>query len=164
MNPRNFFSNLLQFLRARAPIGGLEVSDAGLRFAHFANKRLYLFAERLAPGTLERGAVRDRDRLLEALVALRRRILGRRARRRAPLNVVVSLSSVPIYSQVFSIPRVKGENMQKAIELNLRMASPADPSENYAGRQVVFEDRNALRVDILAAFVNRATADQLYEC
>ena len=151
---------ILSLLRVRQSIGGLEISDSVLRFARFNGKDWELASVRLPPGVVVGGEVKERNTLLEALRALKQQInvLGKS---RHPIGVVVSLSSINIYSQVFSLPMIEGENLEKAIQLNIQMVSPVEAAETYSGWQLVGDDQKSLPLEILSSFINRAIVDQI---
>ena len=150
---------LLNVLKVRSTIGGIEISDSVLRFALFNGKDWKLAGLRLPPGIIVGGEVKDRAQFVAALSALRREIFGSKDFRRRKIDVVVSLSSVNIYCQVFSLPMVEGENLEKAVHLNIQMVSPAESSETYAGWQLVGKDQKTLRLEILSAFIDRKIVD-----
>jgi hypothetical protein len=116
---------------------------------------------RLGPGVMSAGRIEDPAAFGAALRELRSRILGRRARSSARVNVVVSLSSLHIYSQVFALPFLEGESLEKAVALNLKMALPGGSENFYAGWQVLTRNSSSGRVEILSAFLDKGTADDL---
>ena len=123
---------ILSFLRVRAVTGGLEISDQVLRLVYFNKKGGETAAVRLEPGILENGVVKNPEAFKAALALLRSKV----AEIHAPsqkINVVVSLGSVNIYSQVFNLPVLQGADLEKAIELNVQMLSPIDIAQAYSG-------------------------------
>ncbi|MEK9180346.1 MAG: hypothetical protein AAB897_02960 [Patescibacteria group bacterium] len=154
-----YWAKLLAALRVRTPIGGIEISDAVLRIAYFDDKSWKLDGVRLEPGVMESGKVRDYAKFVEALKNLRSKVFGENAQGRT--NIVASLSSISIYSQVFSLPIIEGENLEKAIMLNVQMVSPVDVSQAYSGWQMVGRDQDALRLEILSAFIEKSTVDEI---
>ncbi len=155
-----YLDKLLAILRVRPLVVGLEISDAVLRLAYFDGKTWRLNGIRLAPGIIEAGKIKNHDQFVAALRELKSRsFFGREAKKK--VNAIVSLSSINIYSQVFSLPIIEGENFDKAIQLNIQMVSPAEISQTYSGWQKVGEDQGALRLEILSAFIDRPTVDEL---
>ncbi len=150
---------ILSLLRIRPFIGGLEISDVALRFAYYSGNMWHLTAVPLEPGTLESGKIKDREKFILALKTLRAGLSA--GSKRYKISVVVSLSSISIYSQVFSLPIVKGENLDRAVQLNIEMVSPIDTSQAYSGWQAVGEDQGSLRLEILSAFIDRAVVDEI---
>lgn len=154
-----FFERMLSLLRIRPIASGLEVSDQVLRLVYRQKKVWNMEAIRLAPGIMEKGKVLDMPALIAALRELKSRVTGVLAKKK--INVVVSLSSVNIYSQVFTLPIMEGKEFEKAIELNVQMASPVDISHDYFGWQVLGRDEVSLRSEIAAAFVDRTIVDNV---
>ena len=150
---------ILSALRIRPFIGGLEVSDSALRFAHFTGGAWRLVSVRLEPGILDIGKIQNLDKFISALKDLKTKAFpGKKPRK---ISVVTSLSSISIYSQVFSLPIIKGENLDRAIQLNVEMVSPIDVSQAYSGWQKVGEDQGSLQLEILSAFIDRAVVDEI---
>jgi len=155
-----YSEKLLALLRLKSVLAGLEISDASLRLAYFDGKAWQINGVRLEPGVMEGGKIKDREKFVAALRGLKLKLLsGEGGRKR--INTIVSLSSISIYSQVFSLPIVEGENLEKAIQLNVQMVSPVESSQAYSGWQFVGRDQDALRLEILSAFIERATVDEL---
>ena len=80
---------------------------------------------RLAPGIMEKGVIKDKPAFAAALQELRSKLPAAKRKKRI-LNVFVAMSSVNMYSQVFTLPVMEGEDFDKAIELNVQMISPVD--------------------------------------
>ncbi len=158
MNLSVILNKILTLLRVRSAIGGLEVSDTALHYTAFRDGVWQTASLRLPQGLIIDGAITNPDEFTEALRALRAQILGPRDHR-TRLNVVVSLSSINIYTQVFSLPMIEGENLEKAIQLNIQMVSPNAASETYSGWQLVGQDQSSVRLEILSAFINRGVVD-----
>ncbi|HTY39810.1 MAG TPA: hypothetical protein VMC43_01835 [Candidatus Paceibacterota bacterium] len=157
---KKILARLLAFLRVRSIIAGLEIGDTVLRYAVRADGVWQFASLRLPPGIIEDGKVKDYKQFVEALGALRAQIVGPQDKR-SLVNVVVSLSSINIYSQVFSLPMIEGENLEKAIQLNIQMVSPGEAAQTYSGWQMVGQDQRSVRLEILSAFINRTIADDM---
>ncbi|MBI2623603.1 MAG: hypothetical protein HYW65_03450 [Candidatus Liptonbacteria bacterium] len=162
MSFNNYIKRAAAFLRARTPIGGLEISDAALRFAVFDGRAWKFTSVRLPPGLMESNHVKNRAEFVEAVRRLRTQIVGADdAKRNSKISAVVSLSSISIYTQVFGLPIIQGENLEKAVQLNVQMVSPVEVKEAYSGWQLVGEDKDAFRLEILSAFVDRKVVDEV---
>lgn len=157
---RYYYEKLLNFLKVRQGVGGLEVSDLAMRFAYFDGKIWRIAGVRLEPGILDGGKIKDKEKFADALRDLKSQALGKEGAKKT-VNVVVSLSSISIYSQVFSLPIIEGENLSKAIELNVQMVSPMEASQAYSGWQTVGEDQGSLRLEILSAFTDKSVVDEM---
>lgn len=154
-----YWDKLLTLLRVRAPLVGLEISDTLLRLVYSEGQQWKTGAVRLEAGAVEAGQVKNRELFVVALKELKKKVFGAKEGKR--LNVIVSLGSANIYSQVFGLPIIEGENLQKAIQLNLQMVSPMEASQAYSGWQLVDEDRASLRLEVLSAFIERSAVDEL---
>lgn len=160
MKSRDYVRKLLEFMRVRPAVGGLEISDSVLRFAAWTGNKWINASLRLPPGIVEGGKVKDRAQFLNALQELYSQVAGSKKGRRK-IGAVVSLGSVDIYSQTFSLPVIEGENLEKAIDLNIQMASPIAAADTYSGWQMIGEDKTAVRLEVLSAFINRQVVDDL---
>ncbi len=145
-------------LRVRAEIGGLEISDTALRFMVMKNGAWHTAAVRLPPGIIAEGVMTNKGQFVEALLALKLQIAGS-ASRRTSLAVAVSLSSVNIYSQAFSLPTIEGENLERAVQLNVQMVSPGEAANTYSGWELLGKDETALRLEVLSAFAGKEIVD-----
>jgi hypothetical protein len=151
---------LLTFFRLKQTTGGLEITDQVMRLGVFEGLAWQFYAVRMEPGILEGSKIKDREKFLEYLAALRRKVLGA-ADAKKKIHVTVALGETAMFNQIFSLPLVKGENLESAAQLNLQMSSPADFSQVYSGWQVVKRDESLSRMELLGAFADRALVDGL---
>ncbi len=153
------FGKLLSFLRVRSAAGGLEISDQVLRLALFNGSAWRMAAVRLEPGVLEKGKIKNAESFVESLRVLRAKIMGPKDSKK--MHVVVVLSSTPIYSQSFVLPLMDGQDLARAVALNVQMLSPMDASQVYSGAELLERDEENLRITMSAAFVDRTIVDGL---
>jgi hypothetical protein len=151
---------ILSLLRVSVHPDGLEVSDQVLRFAYFYRDVWQMEAIRLAPGILEKGVIKDASAFAVALRELRSKLPPAKRKERI-LNVFIAMSSVNMYSQVFTLPFMEGGDLDKAIELNVQMISPVDISHAYFGWQLLSRNETTLRSEIAAAFADKAIVDAM---
>jgi hypothetical protein len=156
-----FFQKVLTFLHARTSIGGLEISDSALRAAFFDGYRWQLAMVALPPGVMQGNKILNPETFGQALQQLRIEIMKKKSKRR--LNLVVSLASLNVYSQVFTLPAIDEHTLEKAIALNLQMIAPSDINQLYAGWQILKEGENSANTQIFSAFIHRDIAHQLQE-
>ncbi|HEY5220969.1 MAG TPA: hypothetical protein VIJ29_02355 [Candidatus Paceibacterota bacterium] len=160
---KSYFQKLLSILRIRSTAGGLEVSDQVLRFVYDEGGKWKTEAVRLAPGVLEKGKILDAAAFGAALKELRSKVPSGRKKDKK-MNVIVSLSSVNMYSQVFTLPLMaEGDDLDKAIGLNVQMVSPADVAHMYYGWQLLGHDESGLRLEIVAAFADKGIVDEMVQ-
>lgn len=154
------FQRLLSFLKIRATAAGLEVSDQVLRLVYFDRKGWHMESVRLAPGVMDKGKIKDSTALVTALRELKSKVPSAKGKNKK-FNVFVALSSVNMYSQVFTIPTMEGVDLQKAAELNVQMLSPTDVSQTYFGWQLLGSDEKNMRSEISAAFVEKTVVEEM---
>jgi hypothetical protein len=155
-----WWRKFLTLLRVRSVIGGLEIGDIAMRYTLLDGESWKLHSLRLPPGIVEGGVIKDYPQFVAALKNLKAQILGPQNVRK-DLNVVVSLSSINVYSQVFSLPMVAGSNLEKAIQLNVQMISPEDTAKSYAGWQLVSGGDRSVHLEVLSAFINKSVVDDV---
>jgi hypothetical protein len=158
MNSRSLAHSLLSFITAGPPAGGLEISDTAMRFASSMEDGVFT-SVRLEPDVFSEGKIKNEAAFRAALRELRKAVLGKKASSTLPINVVVSLSSINIYSQVFSLPPLEGENLEKAVDLNIKMALPSGSNETYSGWQTLRSGDS--KIEVFSAFFDKALADDL---
>lgn len=154
-----FFQKILSSLRVRVTAGGLEITDQVLRLVYFDGTTSQMAAVRLEPDIMEKGKIKNVPALVAALTALKTGIKG--VSRKKKMNVVVALSSVNMYSQVFTLPIIEGQDLDEAIKLNVQMLSPTDASSVYSGWQLLGRDDAQMRLELSAAFVEKQTIDEI---
>lgn len=149
---------MLRLFRARVVAGGLDVSDSALRFARFEGKKWKLVVQKLPPGVLERGIIKNYAELVSSLAALKKEITGKPASR-GMIHVAVCMSSVSVYTQMFALPVIAGDKLEKAAVLNMQIAAPSSIEENYVGWQVIGENKEKGRLELLGAFMDKSLSD-----
>ncbi|TSC60131.1 MAG: Uncharacterized protein LiPW15_9 [Parcubacteria group bacterium LiPW_15] len=140
-------------------IGGLEIADTALRFVVWDGKTFQMTGLKLLPGVVVGGQLKDKERFIAALKMLHAQILGEK-KHRTKINAIISLSSIGVYTQVFTLPFIEGESLEKAVQLNIQMISPLDFSEAYSGWQFANKDEDKVRLEILSAFANKGVVDE----
>ena len=155
-----FLEKFLSVLRVRQNVGGLEVSDQILRFAHYDGALWQLQTVRYAPGVVVDGKIKDKEAFHAALLELKSEVFGGKPGKKT-VNVVASFSSANIYSQVFNLPLLEGEGLEKAVRLNIQMISPVDISQMYTDWQILARNEATGQSDFLSVFIERAVVDEM---
>lgn len=150
------YAFILSLTRSSSNVGGLEVSDAALRYALWKNNQWRFEETPLPPGTMVRGVIQNEAAFMAALRSLHDRC-ARGKRSRVP--VVVSLSSALVYSQAFTIPRIPEDELDRAVSLNMQMNSPLTLAESSSGWQVLQSGNT--QIEVLTASVASATMTAL---
>lgn len=154
----NPLHKILSIIKATPTIGGLEISDSFLRFAVWDGAQWVTTALRLPPGIVVGGQIKDRKNFVDALKAFHKQIMGG-SKMGSRISVVLSLSSIGIYTQIFTLPFIEGDSLDKAVQLNIQMISPLEFSSAYSGWQFAHRDADKLRIEILSAFISRKVID-----
>ncbi len=156
-----FFQRLLALLRVRAVAAGLEVGDRVVRLVRFDGKVWRMQAIRLEPNVIENGEILNRQAFIAALSALKAQ--AGKGDRTKKINVILCPSSLPMYTQVFELPMVKGESFDEAVKLNLAMVSPLEAEKSHAGWQILGRDEATLQMKVLSAFADKKLADEMVD-
>ncbi len=158
MSIQSFFKTVERMIHPPLPIGGLEISDTFLRFVALHDERVTTIAVRLPPGALDNGAVVSREELAIALRGLYQQLV----QSNEPTNVVMTIASSHVYTQVVRLPAVPAEQYEAALDLNLRASSPLEAAKAYYDAELLgFGAGN--EQEFLAAFVDRALIDALHD-
>lgn len=154
-----FLHTILTIFRVRASFVSLEITDSSLRSLRFDGANWQTAGIRLPPGIVEGGYVRKYDDFVAALRMLATQIRGRGHRRM--IDAIVSLGSSNIFTQVFALPAMKGQNLEVAIGLNIQMLSPVKAAQAYTGWQIIEESDESGRLEVLSSFINRSVVDDI---
>ena len=155
-----FFEKLSRVLKIKQDICALEISDNAIKYLNFDGKNWILNGVRLMPGILSHGEIKDYKAFIEALSELRYQVFKNKKNSKK-LNVLVTLSSIDVYTQVFDLPLIEGENLQKSVDLNLKMIAPKDISKLYSSWEIIEENKQFMRFEILASFIDKKIIDDL---
>ncbi len=149
------FKKIFKLLNPVLRIGGLEISDSAIRLAFIDDGKVQQYNQLLSPGIVKDGLIQDDNKFIVALNSLHSQFISLTK----PIPVIVSLSSVGIYTQIFNLPLLKGDQLQEAANLNLTMISPIDKKTAYFDWQVVGQASNGNQ-EILGAFVESKIIDK----
>jgi uncharacterized membrane-anchored protein YhcB (DUF1043 family) len=151
---KKFLKNLLKLLGVKPKLGGLEISPNFLRYIEIRDKEIFLKSVRLPQGTIVNNEIKNYDAFLEALNYLHAQIFSGKQKEK-DLNVSVCLNLNNFYTQVFSLPFVNKQNLKEGLSLNIQMVAPQSLDKLYASHQIIYEDLNSRRVDVLSVFINK---------
>lgn len=139
-------------------IGGLEITDSYLRYVAIRGKKADFISIKLAPGIIEDGKIKDKDKLLVALKGFHDQIIGKKKK----AWVVASISDCNVYTEMFALPKSTGKDLEEAARLNLQMISPIDFNSAYADWHLVGEKEinGVTQSEILGAFVAKQVVEE----
>lgn len=151
---KKFLENLLKLLGVKPKLGGLEISPNFLRYIEIRDKEIFLKSVRLPQDTIVNNEIKNYDAFLKALNYLHSQIFSGKQKEK-DLNVSVCLNLNNFYTQVFSLPFVNKQNLKEGLSLNIQMVAPQSLDKLYASHQIIYEDLNSRRVDVLSVFINK---------
>ncbi len=158
MNVTSLRKKIVNAINPPLTIGGLEITDTFLRFLSFKDGQPKTALTRLAPGILEDGQIKDFSAFSAALNDLHFQIGGAREH----VNIILTIGTTRIYSQVFSLPTLIPEKTEDAVKLNLQMISPVDVNLAYYDAQFVGRGPTG-ETDYLGTFVDKTLIDGILQ-
>jgi hypothetical protein len=158
-----YFDRMLIALRVRMVAAGLDISDQALRIAYLNGKAWQFLSVRLEPGILDGGEIKDKEKFLAALRSLKETGKLSGVGMQKKVNIVLSFSSVAVYSQIFTLPGLTGDALKKAADLNLQMASPGDAAKTYSGWEVVGKRGDSSGLDVLSSFIAKDIVEPMID-
>ena len=159
----NFLYKLVELLTPKAVIGGLEVSDASLRYVRLgkANAIAAHTSLKLPAGIVVDGRIKDKRNFSLALVQLRAKIENKNR----PIHIVLSIPSANVFAQTVFLVEVGQANIEEALRLNIQMISPLKFENAYYDWQPVKrkEVARSEEIEFLAAVVNKDIVHEFIE-
>lgn len=139
-------------------IGGLEVTDSYLRYVAIKGKKADFISTKLAPGIIEDGKIKDKDKLLGVLKGFHDQIVGKKKK----VWVIASISDSNVYTEMFALPKLVTKDLDEAAKLNLQMISPIDFNAAYADWHLVGEKEvnGVVQDEVLGAFIAKQFVDE----
>lgn len=133
------------------PIGGLEISDAHIRFFDVRRGKIFTVGFRIPPGIVHAGKVVDLVQFLQVLIEVKKQLgLGEKKK----INIIVALPPEVAYLQTFTLPYLTGENLKDAVKLNLEVISPIPFTETYSDWRVIGETADN-QLEVMAIFAEK---------
>lgn len=151
------FKNFLNLINPQPKIGGLEISDAYLRFVFFNNKKADFISVKLPPGVIEGGRIKDKEQFFLSVS----NFYGKLPDNKKKKYIIANISDVNVYTETFSLPKSSESNIEEAAVLNLKMISPIDFENAYYDWEMIGEKFNGgmSQLEILGAFTPKQIVD-----
>lgn len=139
-------------------IGGLEITDAYVRYTAIRGKKADFISAKLTPGIVEDGKIKDKGKLLGVLKGFHDQVGGKKKK----VWVVASISDSNVYTEMFMLPKSTAKDIGEAARLNLQMISPIDFSSARADWHLVGEKESngVVQSEILGAFIAKQFVDE----
>jgi hypothetical protein len=154
------WDRIMLWLRVDVPSDGLEITDHAIRWCRIAGGVPQTFVVKVPPGVMQDGKILDRPALVALLTQVHDAASGPRPGAKKIL-VVLTLGSAPTFMQLFYLPLIERNRLEKAIILNLQMISPSEGATTNAGWQVLSEDAEKNRFEVVGVFIGRILMDDM---
>lgn len=152
--------NLLELIAHDFSIGGLEITDLGLRFVQIKGGSTSSYYLKLEQGVVKDGKIQDKEKFLSSLISLRNQIANQISlSKNKKIYAVVNIPDNNVYVQMFNLPQVASANFEEAVQLNLRMISPIDFDNAYSDWQLL--NAKGAQLELLGAFAQKAIIDEI---
>ncbi|HDZ54295.1 MAG TPA: type IV pilus assembly protein PilM [Candidatus Nealsonbacteria bacterium] len=158
---------MLEFLTLKPEAFGLDVSDSSLKIVKLKKKDKFLslasFGEtEITPGIIKKGEIQDEEALIEMIKKALIEVKGEKIKTN---YVVASLPEEEAFLEVIQMPKMKAEELKKAIYFEAENYIPLSIEEVYLDFQVVRPVYNHLNhSDVLIAVLPKKTVASYVSC
>jgi len=158
---------MLEFLKLKTESFGLDISDLSLKIARLKKKGKHFSLASwgefsLKPGIVQEGEIKDQKALTEAIKKALNNIKGEKLKTR---NVVVSLPEKKAFLQVIQMPKMKKEELEKAIPFEAENYIPLPIRDVYLDFQVIpSSSQKSKYLEVLIAALSKKTIDSFLFC
>jgi type IV pilus assembly protein PilM len=155
------------FLTLKSPAFGIDISSSSLKIVKLKKKRkgfaLASFGEqKIKPGIIERGEVKDEEALIKVIKEGVSKIKGEKLRTK---HVVCSLPEERSFLQVIQMPKLKKEELERAVKYEAENHIPLPIDEVYLDSQIIPPIYNHLdHSDILVIAFPKKVIDPYIYC
>jgi type IV pilus assembly protein PilM len=153
---------MLEFLTLKLEAFGLDISDLSLKIIKLKKRGKSLtlasfLEEKIEPGIIKGGEVRDEKRLAEIIKEAIKKVKGKKLKTN---YVVASLPEEKAYLEVIQMPRVPEEDLKSAVIYEAENYIPLPIEDVYLDSQIIQPVFNHLdHFDILIAALPKKTVD-----
>jgi hypothetical protein len=157
-----FWSRAKVWLRVVLPADGLEITDHAIRWCRLVDGIPQTFMVNVPPGVMQDGKILDRPALAALLAHVHDASSGPRHASKKEL-VILTLGSAPTFMRLFYLPLIERDRLEKAVVLNLQMISPSHGAATNSGWQVLSEDTEKNRFEVVGVFIDRALVEAVVD-
>ena len=130
---------MLRFLTLKPEAFGIDISDLSLKIAKLKRKgnffRLASFGEeKIKPGIIKNGEVKDEDKLAEAIKAAVRKVKGEKLQTN---YLIASLPEEKSFLQIIKMPKMAEEDLRSAVIYEAENHIPVPIEQVYLDCQIV---------------------------
>lgn len=157
----------MKFLSLKTEAFGLDISDLSLKIIKLKRNgkclRLASFGEaEIKPGIIKEGEIKDEESLAKIIKDTTSKIKGEKLKTN---YVVASLPEEKAFLQVIQMPKMKKEEIKKAVLFEAENYIPMPIDEVYLDSQIIIPLRDHLNhIDVLIAGVPKKIVDSYVSC
>lgn len=163
------YSWLTRFLQKLVPeeeLPALEITSKAVRYLWLSRFDLSVrkFVEvKLEPGTVERGELKNKVNLINALNELKKQLGNNSTQATTPVPVIVSLCSTNFFFNLLELPEIPEASYEEAVRLNAAQLLPINLNEAYFDWQNLGVNLKTLQREFLVGAASRAKIDVYLE-
>jgi type IV pilus assembly protein PilM len=153
---------MLEILNLKPEAFGLDISDLSLKIVKLKQRgKFYVSAsfgeERIKPGIIKEGEVKDKERLAEIIKTAVRKVRGEKLKTK---YVIASLPEEKSFLQVIQMPRISEEDLKSAVIYEAENYIPLPIQEVYLDSQIIPQVHSRSdKFDVLLAALPKKIVD-----
>ncbi len=157
---------MFNFLKVKKEAFGLDISDLSLKVAKLKKKGKYFSLASwgefpLKDGIMKEGEIKDKKALIENIKKALAKVEGEKIRTD---NVVVSLPEKKAFLQIIPMPKMKEEELKKAVPFEAENYIPLPIEKAYIDFQLAGNNIDSKRMEVLIAAISKDTVESYFEC
>jgi type IV pilus assembly protein PilM len=158
---------MLNFLNLKPEFFGLDISDKAVKIIKLAKKhggfKLVSFnEEKIKPGILEKGIIKDEEALVKIIKKACETVKGEKLKTK---YVAVSLPEEKSFVEVITMPSMKESELKLAVPFEAENYVPLPIDQVYLDFQpIVPIEKGSNRIEILIVAMPKATVDSYVSC
>ena len=153
---------MLEILNLQPKTFGLDISDLSLKIVKLKKKgKFYDLAsfgqERIKPGIIKEGEIKDKDKLAEIIKTAIKKVKGEKLKTK---YVIASLPEERSFLQAIQMPRISEEDLKSAVIYEAENYIPLPIQEVYLDSQIISSVRgHSDKLDVLLAALPKKIVD-----
>jgi type IV pilus assembly protein PilM len=157
----------MNFLSLKPEAFGLDISDLSLKILKLKKRRKFFslasfVEERIKPGIIEGGEIKDEEKLTEILKEAVKKVKGEKLKTK---YCVVSLPEEKAFLQVIQMPPMPKEDLKSAVLFEAENYIPLPVEKVYLDSQIISPVSPSLnKVEVLISAIPREIADSYLAC
>lgn len=158
---------MFKFLSLTEDAFGLDMNDLSLKIVKLKKKRSGFVLtsyneEKIAPGVIEGGIVKNESALIKNLISVFKKVKGKKIKTK---NIIASLPEEKSFLQVIQMPKMSEEELKLAVPLEAENYIPMPIDDVYLDFKVISPIKKYLnRLDVLIVAMPKKIVDSYVSC